>query len=223
MNWLNGAWAVFEKDLRLELRSRYAVNMLFMFVLSSLLLVSFAIGQENVSMRMQTALLWIVILFSAAIGLGRSFVGEEERGTVLILQLSVPGSQVFAGKLAFNFFLLLCVNVISVAVFTFLLNLNIELIGLLAASLFLGSLGLAAATTMLAAIIARTSNAGPILPVLLFPLLIPLLLSVVSACENALSGGAGWQAATGHLTTLAAFAGVVITASVLLFDFVWNE
>jgi len=223
MNWLNGAWAVFEKDLRLELRSRYAVNMLVMFVLSSLLLVSFAIGQETVSTRMQTALLWIVILFSAAIGLGRPFIGEEERGTVLILQLSVPGSQVFAGKLAFNYFLLICVNIIAVAVFTFLLNLEITSLTLLATTLLVGSLGLAGATTMLSAIIARTSNAGPILPVLLFPLLIPLLLSVVSACENALAGGDGWAASTGHLTTLTAFAGVVITASILLFEFVWNE
>ena len=223
MNWLNGAWAVFEKDLRLELRSRYAVNMLVMFVLSSLLLVSFAIGQETVSTRMQTALLWIVILFSAAIGLGRSFIGEEERGTVLILQLSVPGSQVFAGKLAFNYFLLVCVNVIAVAVFTFLLNLEITSLTLLVTTLLVGSLGLAGATTMLSAIIARTSNSGPLLPVLLFPLLIPLLLSVVSACENALIGGDGWAGSTGDLTTLTAFAGVVITASVLLFDFVWNE
>ena len=47
MNWLHGAWAVFEKDLKLELRSRYAINTLLMFVLSSLLLVLFAIGQES--------------------------------------------------------------------------------------------------------------------------------------------------------------------------------
>jgi heme exporter protein B len=223
MSWIDGAWAVFEKDLRLELRSRYAANMLLMFVLSSLLLVSFAISQESISTRMQSALLWIVILFSAAIGLGRSFVAEEERGTVLILQLSVPGSQVFAGKLVFNFFLLLCVNVIAVLVFAFLLNLSIDDVALLAVALLLGSLGLAGATTMLAAIIARTSNSGPLLPVLLFPLLVPLLLSVVGASENALTGGAGWSASTGDLSTLAAFAGVVITASVLLFDFVWQD
>jgi heme exporter protein B len=223
MSWLNGAWAVFEKDLRLELRSRYAVNMLLMFVLSSLLLVAFAINQASISTRMQAALLWIVIMFSAAIGLGRSFVGEEERGTVLILQLSVPGSQVFAGKLVFNFFLLLCVNVIAVAVFTFLLSLEIEDMALLLVTLLLGSLGLAGATTMLAAIIARTSNAGPLLPVLLFPLLVPLLLSVVNASQNALRDGLGWEASAGDLLTLVAFAGVVITASVLLFDFVWND
>ena len=223
MNWLYGAWAVFEKDVRLELRSRYAVNMLLMFVLSSLLLMAFAIGQESIGARMQSALLWIVIVFSASIGLGRSFVSEEERGTVLLLQLNVPGSQVYAGKLAFNYCLLLIVIVIAVAVFTFLLDLEIEQMGLLTTTLILGSLGLAGLTTLLSAIIARTTNKGPILPVLLFPLLFPLLLSVVNACRNALEGGLGWAGSEGDLTTLLGFAGVVITTSFLLFDYVWSD
>ena len=59
--------------------------------------------------------------------------------------------------------------------------------------------------------------------VLLFPLLVPLLLSVVSATRNALSTDAGWPASTDELLTLLGFAGVAITASVLLFDYVWND
>jgi len=89
--------------------------------------------------------------------------------------------------------------------------------------LFLGALGLAGATSLLAAIIARTANKGPLLPVLLFPLLVPVLLSVVSATRHALPNGLGWNAAADELLTLIGFAGVVITASVLLFDYVWNE
>jgi len=220
MNWIRGSWAVLQKDLRLEMRSRYALNMLLMFVLSSLLLIAFAIGQEAVSERMQSALLWIVILFSASIGLGRSFVAEEERGTVLLLQLNVPGSQVFAGKLIFNFLLLVAVDLVALLVFALLLNMVIENWGLLVASLLLGSVGLAAATTLLAAIIARASNKGPLLPVLLFPLLIPLLLSVVRASRAALEGGLGVSGAMGDLQTILLFSGVVITAAVLLFDYV---
>ena len=87
----------------------------------------------------------------------------------------------------------------------------------------LGALGLSGTTTLLAAIIARTAQQGPLLPVLLFPLLVPLLLSVVSATRNALSTDAGWPASTDELLTLLGFAGVVITASVLLFDYVWND
>ncbi len=223
MNWMHGAWAVFEKDVRLELRSRYAINMLLMFVLAALLLVLFALGQTPVSARVQAAVLWIVILFSGAVGLGRSFISEEERGTVLLLQLNTHGSMVYAGKLLFNFVLVLVLNLVAVAAFVVLLSVAVPLPGLLLTTLGLGALGLAGATTLLAAIIARTANRGPLLPVLLFPLLVPLLLSVVSATRAALPGGAGWAGAQDELLTLVGFAGVVITASVLLFDYVWND
>ncbi len=205
------------------MRSRYALNMLFMFVLSALLLMAFAVGQDPISPRLQTALLWIVIMFSASIGLGRSFVAEEERGTVLLLQLNVPGSQVFAGKLIFNLLLLLAVNLVAVLVFSVLMNMEIENTVLLAVSLILGSVGLAGATTLLAAIIARTTNRGPLLPVLLFPLLIPLLLSVVHASRAAMADGLGWSAAETDLTTIAGFSGVVITAAFMLFEYIWTD
>lgn len=223
MNWLAGAWAVFEKDVRLELRSRYAINMLLMFVLASLLLMLFAIGQEPLSRRVESALMWIVILFAASIGLGRSFVSEEERGTVLFLQLNTMPSMVYAGKFLFNFLLVLVLNLLAVVVLAILLGMRVADPVLLTIVVILGSLGLAGATTLLAAVIARPSSQGPLLPVLLFPLLVPLLMSVVSATRHALVGEAAWQLAADELTTLVAFAGVVITASVLLFDYVWKD
>lgn len=222
MHWLTGTWAVFRKDVRLELRSRYAVNTLLMFVLAALLLVTFAVGQEPVSERVQSALLWIVILFSAAIGLDRAFVGEEERGTVLLLQMNTRPSMVYAGKLLFNIVLVLGLNVVALGVFLVLLGVSVQAPGLLLTTLVLGALGLSGATTLLAAIIARTARRGPLLPVLLLPLLTPLLLSVVSATRKAILG-AGWTAAQSELLTLIGFAGVTISASVLLFDYVWYD
>jgi heme exporter protein B len=222
MDWLYGAWAVFEKDARLELRSRYAINMLLMFVLSSVLLVLFAIGQEPVSERVQSALLWIIITFSAAVGLGRAFISEEERGTVLLLQLNTYGSMVFAGKLLYNFLLILVLNVVALGAFFILLGLTLLMPGLLLTTLVLGALGLASTTTFLSALIARAASQGPLLPVLAFPVLIPLLLSVVSATRTAILGS-GWNQAVPELLTLVGFAGVSITAAIVLFDYIWHD
>ena len=197
--------------------------MLLMFVMSSLFLIALAIGQDPISEHMKSALLWVVIMFSAAIGLGRSFVAEEERGTVLLLQLNVRGSQVLAGKLVFNFILLLAVDLVGLGMFTFLLSMQVESLPLMLTVLTLGSVGIAGATTLLSAIIARASNKGPLLPVLLFPMLIPLLLSVVRGASQALEGGLGWSGAEIELTTMAAFAGVVLSASFLLFEYVWTD
>jgi heme exporter protein B len=223
MNWFYGAWAVFEKDARLEWRSRYAVNMLLMFVLSAILLIAFALGNDDVSPRTQAALLWVVILFAAAVGLGRAFISEEERGTVLLLQLNTRGSMVYTGKLLFNFLLLLSVNLVAVGTFILVLSIPIQSVGLLLTTLFLGALGLAGTTTLLAALIAQTAHKGPLLPVLLFPVLVPLLLSVVTATRHALEGGQGWAAVPNELMTLFGFAGAAITVSVLMFDYAWQE
>ena len=220
--WVAGAWAVFRKDMQLELRTRYAFNALLMFVLASLLLILFAVGQTPLNEQVQAALLWIVVLFSAAVGLGRTFVSEEEAGTVMLLQLNAYGSMVYAGKLLFNFSLILVLNALAVLVYFFLLAAPVQMPGLLLATLLLGAAGLAGSTTLLAALIARTSNRAPLLPVLLFPVLIPLLLASVGATRIAISGG-GWEAASDEVVTLVAYAGVVITAAVLLFDFVWQD
>ena len=125
-------------------------------------------------MREQSALLWIIILFSAAVGLGRSFISEQERGTVLLLQLNTRPSMVYTGKLLFNILLILSVNITALFAFMFFLQLSVKIPGLLLVTLLLGAIGLAGATTLLAALIARSSNQGALLPVLLFPLLIPL-------------------------------------------------
>lgn len=223
-NWLHGMWAVFHKDLRLELRNRYAVNTLLMFVLASMPLVLFAMGQENIGVREQSALLWLIILFAGAVGLGRSFISEEERGTVLILQLNTRPSMVYAGKLLFNFLLIFSVNLVALLAFIVFLQLQISYWGLLLLTIALGAIGLAGATTLLAALIARSSSGqGAVLPVLLFPLLIPLLISVVHATQSALIDIFGWDQAVDDIMVLIGYAGVTITASVLLFDYVWND
>jgi len=225
MDWLAGAWAVFRKDLRLELRARYALNALGMFVASSLLLAAFAVGQEGVEPRVAAALLWIVIVFAAAVGMGRSFVAEEERGTTLLLRLHARGSAVYVGKLLFNVLLVAAMNAAAALGLVVALGLRVESPGLLAAGLALGALGLAGATTLLSALIARTAGGGPMLAVLAFPLLVPLLLSAINVTRRALltPPGGAWAASVDDLVALGAYAGAVITASVLLFDYVWND
>ncbi len=226
-NWIAGTKSVFLKDLRLELRNKSVLGTLLIFVLSTLFLVLFATAREDLGLRTKSGLLWIVILFTAALGLGRVFLSEEERGTSIFLRLHTQGLMVYLGKLCFSFVTLLCANIISSVVFLLLLSTELALPGLFILTLCLGTLGLAGATTLLAAIISRTARGGPLLPVLLFPLLIPLLLSAVEATHLSFSGQSlttnGWNASTEHLVTMFSFAGVVIAASILLFDYVWDH
>lgn len=226
MDWLSGAWAVFGKDLRLELRNRYAVNALALFVASTLLLAAFSIAGAGVDAPIAAAIMWIVIVFASAVGLARAFVAEEEQGTVLLLRLHARGSMVYAGKLLFNILIIGTMNLLAVTGFILVLGLSVDEPLLLLVTLVLGSIGLAGVTTLLSAIIARTSGRGPLMAVLAFPLMVPLLLSAVRATQTALAAPpavGAWSVALDDIVSLFAYSGAVITASVLLFDYVWND
>jgi heme exporter protein B len=226
LDWLHGALAVFLKDARLELRTRFALNALGLFVAAAVFLLRFALGDGPVAAPVAAALLWVVILFAATVGLGRAFVVEEERGTVLLLQLTLRPSAVYGGKLLFNAALQLALNGAAALLFLVLVAPPVAAPGLLTATLALGALGLAGATTLLSAVIARTASSGPLLAVLAFPVLVPLLFSAVRATRLAFepgAAGAAWIEAQADLTALVGYAGLAVTASFLLFDYVWRD
>ena len=92
-------YSLFKKDWQSELRTRYAINALAMFILVTISVILFSIGQEKISPQLTGGLLWVVIFFSAMSGLARAFVSEEERGTTLTLHLLAKPSTIFTGKL----------------------------------------------------------------------------------------------------------------------------
>ena len=224
MAWLSGAWAVVANDARLELRTRVALSGLGLFVAASLVLVRVALGRGVPTVPIAAALLWVVVVFASAVGLGRAFVAEEERGTSLLLQLHLRPSQVFAGKLAFNAALMLGVVALAALGFRVLVPVPLAAPGVWAAGLALGAVGIAAATTLLSALVARARAAGPLLPVLAFPVLVPILIPAVALTELASGTADGaWAAARDDLVLLASYAGLLVSASFLLFDYVWRD
>ena len=103
---LHDAWLIFQKDIRQEFKTRYSINAIFLFALVTLIAVSFSIGTYNASADIKSALLWIIIFFSAMSGLSHIFVREEEKHTADTLKLVAQPTGVFLGKFLFNLFLL---------------------------------------------------------------------------------------------------------------------
>ena len=220
---LRATWAVFRKDLRQELRRRVAVNTLVVFALATVLVVYFALVRAPLDARAHAALVWVIVVFAASVGLGRAFTQEVEQGTDLLLRQHVPPGAVYAGKLLFTLLLTLVLGGVAAGVYVLLLGVAVPAPSLLVATLALGGAGLAAATTLLSALIARAQAGAALLPVLLFPILVPLLLSAVRLTRAALEGGTGWRFAGEGFTTLGAFLALVVLGAVLLFDYVWDE
>jgi len=208
-----------------EFRTRYAVNAIVMFAVTTLIAVSFSIGSYRIGEAerpfLYAVLLWIILMFSALSGLSRSFVKEQESGTMDILKLSARPQAVFLGKLFFNLTLIGALELIIVPSFIVLMKYEIKSPGFFISLVITAGLGLGTATTIVAAMIAQASAKGALFSALSFPLILPLMITAIKGFERASvdSVTSGWP----EVRFTIAYMVVMTTASMLLFPLVWEE
>jgi heme exporter protein B len=217
------AFAVFAKDVRAELRNRAALNAILLFSVTALAVVGFAVGTGSENRLFKVALLWVVLFFATFSGLSHVFIHEEEAATSTALRFCALPGAIYAGKLMFNLLLLAVIGVVVVPLFVILLDLPLERPGAFIAVLMSGCLGLGAAATIIAAIIAKARGKGALYGALGFPILLPLLFMAVNATRNTLVGDASIGMLIQDVGGLISFAVMLITASALLFPFVWED
>lgn len=220
---LSRAWAVCAKDAAQEGRRRIALGAVFFFAATSLALVAFAVGPfgvpEAARARLHAALLWIVLFFSAATGLPRAFVREEESGTAVALRLLAPASVIVAGKTLFNFFLLLAVAAATMPVFALLMDWRVASMPALLGLTVLASYGLAVVSTFLSALVARAGQRNVLFVLVSFPLLVPLLLPAIAGTVAAAEGSSTAMA----LRVLVAYDGAATCGAYLLAGAAWED
>lgn len=216
-------YSVFKKDWESELRTRYAINALAMFILVTISVILFSVGQEKITVHLTGGLFWVVIFFSAMSGLSRAFVSEEERGTTLTLQLIASPSTIYFGKLFFNLILVFIMN-ISIVILYFLLFESFIILNffLFILSLILGSVGIAISSTIIAAIISKANTKGTLYPVLSFPILLPLILTLMELTKFAMDGETISKSFV-ELAVLGCYDVIMLTAGFMLFDFIWKD
>lgn len=219
---LSSTFKILRKDIKSEIRNRYAVNSLLMFVIVTISIIRFAIGNEKIETEILSGLLWIVIFFSAISGLARVFIKEEEKETSFALKLSSETNSIFLGKFFFNLILTYGLNIVILILFIAITNFNIENLSGFLITVVLGNFGLVISSTIIAAIISKANTKGTLYPVLAFPILLPLLLTVIDATKLA-SGGEPTANLMEDFQILAAYAVVVFVASMMLFKFIWED
>lgn len=215
-------YQILKKDLISEIRNRYVINSLLMFVIVIISIIRFSIGNDTISKEVLAGLLWIAIFFSASSGLARVFIKEEEKETSLALKLSAGSSEIFLGKLLFNITLTFALNLVIVILFILITGLQIIDTGGFIIILLLGNIGLVAASTIIAAIISKANSKGTLYPVLSFPVLLPLLLSVINGTKLSVTG-TDFSELMPDIQILISYAVVVITVSLLVFRFIWED
>ncbi len=215
--------AVARKDLRSELRTRYALNSLAMFVVVTVSVMAFSAGTEQMSTGIASALIWVSMFFTAVTGLGRSFISEEERGTTLLLRLSVPSTPVYFGKLLVNILLSLASNTfLSLLFLVMMRSAEVRSPGTFVLIVGAASLGFAGALTIIAALIARSGAKGALYPVLAFPVILPLVVLGVDLLRRSIAGITLANMADDILLLLL-YAVAVMLVGYFLFDLIWKE
>jgi heme exporter protein B len=228
-NWWNEAGAVFVKDVRSELRTRAAVANLLLFGLVTLIVMAFFVkttgpgltkaGMDTtVRAYLLSGLLWVILFFSAMAGLPRTFVKEEEMRTAAALRLAARPSAVFTGKLLFNVALVLLVAVLVLPLFLIFFTPQVRHWGLFLGHLAAGSIGMAASTTILGAMVARAGGKAYLMLPLAFPILLPILAFSINGTATALMGKPG-----NLLVVIVSYLIAMGTLSAMLFDRVWTE
>jgi heme exporter protein B len=217
--------AVAWKDLLAERRSRANLNAVVSFAAVVLLLFGFALGPDADRLRAAGAgILWLTVLFSGVLVFNRSYEVESE-GNAMDALLLYPGDRrsIFLGKLTANLAFVLFVTALVVPATAVLFHLPVggalpQLVGVL----FLGAFGFVTLGTFYAALTSRVRAREVLLPLLLFPMLVPLLVGAGAATQAVLEGDPMGTAGS-WLRLLLAFDVIFFLAALFAFEYVIEE
>lgn len=223
--YLRQVWIVIWKDALLELRTRERIAAMGAFAVLAAVLFNYSIDKALVPPQSVAAgLIWMTIVFGGLLGVGRTFHLEAQDNALQgVLMSPAPKDAIFLGKTLANFLLLYLVSLFVLGVFMlfFGLDLGSSPLGLLLA-LGLGSLGFVSLGTLFAAVTAGTRMGETLLPILVFPLLVPMVIYGVGATGRLLAARPLAEVA-GNLRMLGAFALAALTAGAVLFRFVVED
>jgi heme exporter protein B len=186
------AFAIARKDLRTEWRTRESLNASVSFALVILVLFSFAFDLDREEkLAISGGLLWLVYAFAGALILNRSFAREVPNDCLDVLISAAPAWAIFLGKAVACFLLLVLVELISLPVFGLFYNIRwADSFFPLLLVIALATWGITVAGTVFSAITVNIRLRELMLPVLLYPLLIPLLIGAMELTTGLLNGNA---------------------------------
>ena len=213
------------KDIISEFRSRETISSMLIFCLIVVVIFNFMFEPGSTLVReMVPGILWVAITFAGILGLNRSFIYEVDQGCLLgLLLCPVDHYMLYLGKMLGNFFFMIIMEIIIIPLMIILFNLNIlNIIFPLALIIFLGTLGFAAVGTLLSAISVNTRAREILLPILLFPIAIPVLLAAVKATGSLINEGT-FASAESWVKILTGFDIIFLVLSSLLFEFVVED
>lgn len=213
--------ALIHKDLMLELRQKYAINGILLYVFSTIFVVQLSFGRV-IDDTTWIALFWVILLFAAFNAVSKSFVQESSARRLYYFTLASPVS-VIASKMIYNALLMVFLGGLSLGIYTLFMGMPALGMSLFLPAFILGCIGLATAITMVSAIASRTGNNTALTAILGFPVVLPLLLLLIKASQLSLSRSVADIEMLKLLLSITLIDAVVVILAIVLFPYLWRD
>lgn len=221
--YLQVVWAVLWKDIRIEARTKDVFTSMAVFSVLALMIFNFAFQLRVPDKAMIVpGVLWVAVAFSGVLGLGRAFISEKDKGSLAGLLLApVDRSAIYFGKMLANLLFILIVEAFILPLTVLFFNVSFITLPLLLV-LLLGTIGFAAVGTVFSALTVNTRAREVLLPVLLFPVMLPVLIAGINA-TSVLLDLEPLSEITKWLQILSFYDIVFLVVAYITFDYVVEE
>ena len=219
MNLFGQVKFLIQKEIILEWRSKYALNGILLYVVSTIFVCFLSFKQINPITW--NALFWIIMLFASVNAIAKSFI-QENKGRQLYYYSIASAKAVILSKIIYNIFLMLLLSTIAIVFYMLVFHNPIGDPVFYFLAVLIGSISFATVFTMISGIASKASNSGALMAILSFPVIIPLLMVLIKFSKNAMDG-LDRSVSLNEIGVLAAINLIVVTVSLLLFPFLWKE
>jgi heme exporter protein B len=204
----------------LEWRLKYSFSGILIYVISTIF-ICYLTFRQIIDPPTWNALFWIILLFAAVNAVAKSFM-QESKGLQLFYYTLLNPQHVILAKTIYNMMLLLVVSSLSFLFYIIFMGNLVQSTPMFLIGLLLGASGLSSVLTLVSAIAAKTNNSSALMAILSFPILLPLLMTIIKFSKNAMDG-LSWSVNYPNLILLIAINILVTSLSYMLFPYLWKE
>ena len=216
---LSEIWFLLRKDITLELRQKYAISGILLYVLSTVFVVYLVFVQLNP--RVWNAMFWIIILFASVNAVTKSFMQESGYRALYYYSIANPIA-VIISKILYNVLLLSFLTLLTFGFLSLVTENPVKDMQLFITTMFLGSVGLAITLTFISSIAVKANNSATLMAILSFPVVIPILITLIklSAVSLRLIRDTSYGQ---DILSLLAIDLILVSVAFILFPFVWRD
>ncbi|HTM99205.1 MAG TPA: heme exporter protein CcmB [Pedobacter sp.] len=221
MHLANQVKQLIKKEMRLEWRSKYALNGVLLYVVSTVFVcfMSFISMPEKLTWN---ALFWIIMLFASINAVAKSFL-QESRGRHLYIHTLVSPLALIIAKTFYNSLLMIGLTLIAFVFYSMVFEPPADMDFLMyLVAVILGSLSFATIFTMVSAIASKAGNGGMLMAILSFPIIIPVLIVLIKLAKNAVDG-LDRSVSLDDIGLMLVINALIMSVSLLLFPYLWRD